>query len=258
MPAPVIYQVSSLQPLVRGRSYALQLALAPGSDAATSWAIVSGGLPSGLSLNTVTGLIAGTPNAAAEGSTYTVGVAPVNGSGTGTPQMLVFGVEYARADEDGGITAVINLDTGVVGFPGTTQRTEENRALIHLRRGDAFGMAVQFVREGMVVDLPITGIRITGKKEETDPPISFQAPGDYLFLKEGSGETARYIIWLSLNDEKLAADLDDEAKSPKGAAVIYTSEIRFQWTRSMGEQAARTAERSTLEFAISIHRDSLP
>jgi hypothetical protein len=257
MPIPVIYQSTSVHGLMRGRPFAFQPALAPGSPAASSWQLLSGTLPSGLTLNATTGKISGTPDSDAEGSTYTLGLSAVNADGVSAPLVLTMGVEYAPVEADGGLTAIIDLDTGVVGFPECDQRTEENRAVAHVRRGDAYALSVVFVRRGTVIDLPVTAMRVTGKKEETDPPIPFQAPGDYLVYKEGSGETARYNVWLSLRDEQLATDLED-ASAARGTAVPYVCEIRWMWTRSMGESSARTAERSSLEFVFVVHRDSLP
>ena len=243
--------------MTRGRFYAFQLALAVGSAAATSWGIVSGGLPTGITLNTSTGRISGTPDRESEGSTGRVGIRAINNDGDSETILLTWGIEYAPVDLDGGITAVIDLDTGVVGFIGLDQRTEaENRAIVHVKRGDQFPLPVIFMRRQMVVDMPITGLRITGKKEEADAPIPFQAPNDLIFYKQGEGETARYLIWLSLRDERLAKDLEDDSE-PRGTAVSYISEIWFSWAVSMGESSLRTAERSSLEFEVVVHRDSL-
>jgi hypothetical protein len=257
MAVPVIDPVTSVLVMTRGRAYAFQPALAPGSDAATSWSIVSGGLPTGLTLNTTTGRISGTPDSESEGSTFRVGLRATNGDGNSATVMLTIGIEYAPTDPHGGIDAVIDLDSGVLGFVGLQQKTEDNRAVCHVRRGDEFPLIVQFIRRGRVIDLPAVTMRATAKRREPDAPINLQALNDYLVYKQGEGETARYSIWLSLKDDTFANDLSED-EADEGTAVPYIGEIHWTYSVSMGEQNLRTARRSTLEFYWVIHRDSLP
>jgi hypothetical protein len=256
MPVPIIDPTTSVLTVPRGRAFAFQPALAPGSTAATGWSIVSGGLPTGLSLNTSTGRISGTADLESEGSTFRFGLRATNGDGNSETVNLTIGIEYASTDADGGLQAVIDLDSGCLGFIGLSQITEDNRAVCHVKRGDEFPLTVQFVRRGMVVDLPSVTVRATAKREEMDPPIDLQAADDFLVYRQGAGETTRYTIWLSLKADKLGLDLQDEEK-PEGTAVQYLGEVHWTWAVSMGESSTRTAKRSTLEFWWVIHRDSL-
>jgi hypothetical protein len=78
MQSPLSIGTSSLPPTTTGASYDSTLS-ASGAWGAYSWSLASGNLPAGLSLNSQTGVISGTPTTAGT-STFTV-----EATGTGTP-----------------------------------------------------------------------------------------------------------------------------------------------------------------------------
>jgi len=86
MPAPILSPTTTILALTRGRFYSIQLALAYGSPAATSWSVTSGGFPDGMTLNTTTGRISGTPSRESEGSVFVAQLTANNASG---PQCAV-------------------------------------------------------------------------------------------------------------------------------------------------------------------------
>lgn len=76
-----------------GSSYSATITATDDSGNAPTLSVVSGSLPSGLSLNSSTGVISGTPSSAsAEGSTFTVRATDVNGSTADRS----FGIPFAR------------------------------------------------------------------------------------------------------------------------------------------------------------------
>jgi hypothetical protein len=84
---PPVVTTSSLPNGVVGTTYSQTLA-ATGGDGTYSWAITTGALPSGLSLNAVPGLITGAPTAAGT-STFTVRVTSAGQSSTRTLNLTV-------------------------------------------------------------------------------------------------------------------------------------------------------------------------
>jgi subtilisin family serine protease len=70
---PLAIVTSSLAPATRGVVYASSLQATGGATPYT-WSVTSGSLPDGLTLNTATGAISGTPSSIATSATFTVGV----------------------------------------------------------------------------------------------------------------------------------------------------------------------------------------
>ncbi|GHV36891.1 hypothetical protein FACS18949_16780 [Clostridia bacterium] len=74
-----------------GTAYSVALAA---SNSPTAWAVTSGSLPDGLSLNTTTGEISGTPTAA---NTFNFSVTATNGDGASAP--VAFSVAIAKGTQ---------------------------------------------------------------------------------------------------------------------------------------------------------------
>lgn len=256
MAVPVINDTVSVLSLTRGRPFSLQLVVETGSSAASSWAIYRGALPYGLSLNTSTGLISGTPDRDSEGSVFVSQIRATNGDGNSTPLQLVWGIEAAEVDADGGAHAVIDLDTGLVGFPGTSQRDAKNRPVIHWRVGDAFPLTVTFVRAGLVVDLPnLSSLRVAGKRRDTEAAaVPFYDPEAEVWLRQGQGETARFLVWLDLTGAEIRRAVAEES-ADEGTAAPFLAEITWTWGVEMGGEEPMVATRSTLEFWAVIHSE---
>ena len=256
MAVPVINDTVSVLALTRGRPFSLQLVVETGSSAATSWGIYRGALPYGLSLNTSSGLISGTPDRDSEGSVFVSQIRATNGDGNSTPLQLVWGIEAAEVDADGGAHVVIDLDTGLVGFPGTAQKTKDNRPVIHWRSGDQFPLTVTFVRAGLVVDLPnLSALQVAGKRRDTDGvALPFYDPENEVWIRQGQGETARFMVWLDLTGDAIRAAVAEE-ETDEGTAAPFLSEITWSWGVDMGGEEPMVATRSTLEFYAVIHRE---
>jgi hypothetical protein len=258
MAAPIINPAVSLLTLTQGRYYELQLVEAVGSSAATGWQVFRGALPSGLSLNTSTGKISGTPNArAAEGSVWLTQIRATNGDGASTPLELTWGIERAEVEADGGIHAVFDLDTGAVAFPGSDQRTSDNRPVVHVRAGNKLPLTLILGRRGEVIDLAVSSVEVGGR-QTADEPItrSFRAEDDTSLLKIGEGESTRYLVTLDLTSPDLGTDVASQP-GRKGVGVPYISSIRIQWGVDMGGEAPEIYTRSSLEFWTIVHAESL-
>jgi len=116
MSVPVIDPTTSILALTRGRFCSVQLALASGSVPATSWALASGGFPDGLTLNTATGRISGTPSRESEGSGFVAEGTARNASGPNAPPKLVFGIEHSMVEPDGSLEALMEADLRAQNF----------------------------------------------------------------------------------------------------------------------------------------------
>jgi hypothetical protein len=228
---------------------AFQPALQAGSPAATSWAIQSGGLPSGLTLNTSTGKISGTADAESEGSVFRANLVALNADGTSAALPLVIGIRVAPAPADGGLHAVWDLDTGAVGWVGFTQADELGRRIVHARSGDQLPLTVQFVRAGETVPLPVATLALT--VDEYEPEDGYLLHSDATVEASGSGETARTSVWLDLSGAALAAVLG-EYEDDAGTAAGLLAELKMTWPAEFG--AGRTATRRSLPFWLMLHR----
>jgi len=259
MAAPIINPAVSLLALTQGRYYELQLIVAVGSSAAASWEVYRGSLPSGLSLNTSTGKITGVPTTrAAEGSVWNTQIRAINSSSeASTPLELTWGIERAEVDPDGGLHMVIDLDTGAVGFPGSDQRTSDNRPVVHVRAANKYPLTVILSRRGEVIDLPVSSIEVGGRIRADEPlAVSFRETDDTSVIKLGEGESARYLAWLSIASPSVGLDVAS-GQGAKGVGVPYVSSLRFKWGVDLGEEEPELAERSTLEFYVIVHSESL-
>ncbi|QYM79662.1 putative Ig domain-containing protein [Horticoccus luteus] len=116
--APKITSASSAMATV-GVAFSFQLT-ASATPAATSFTLVSGTLPAGLTLNPASGLISGTPGAPA---LTTVSVAATNTVGTGAAAQLVFSVSPSPTAP--AITSAL-VATGQVGTALSYQLTASN------------------------------------------------------------------------------------------------------------------------------------
>jgi hypothetical protein len=254
MPAPVIDPTTSVLAWQRGRYYAFQPALTAASTAADSWAIASGSLPTGVSIDEDTGLISGVVSTEAQGSIWVAQLVATNGSGPSSPVRLTFGVEYPEIEIDGAIHCVFDLDSGAVAFRGLDQVSDDGLAVVHCKANDQFPLSVQFVRREQIVELPITELQIAGKINEPEPPVALQAANDDTILQVGSGETARYLIWVDLTAAALDTALFDY-EDDDGTTVSMLAELRAEYTVDLGEELTRTASRSSLNFWLVLHRD---
>lgn len=93
-------------------SYAISATNSP-----TSYAVASGTLPAGLTLNTATGVISGTPTVAGSSS---VTVTATNAGGTSAPATLSFTITGPEINVQGNLTTIVDGDT----TPTTTDWTD--------------------------------------------------------------------------------------------------------------------------------------
>jgi hypothetical protein len=246
MPVPVINQTTSVLVWDRGRYHSAALALAPGSSAATSWAVLSGGFPEGVALNTSTGRISGTPQAEAEGSVFTAAVVARNASGDSIPLTVTIGVYWADVSLDGSVEMFFDLDHGGVRFARQTEIDEKTgAALVRWKRGDVFPLSVVFLKGAEAVDLSLEFLalvmaeEIDGKKYRLD---------DQTLTRLGIADKARYQIAVDLSAQGLAGLLGGE----ESLDLKIEIEAKFSFAQN---GATRTATRSSQTFVVRLFQD---
>lgn len=194
MAIPVISTTTSILALVKGRAFTFQPAA---TNTPTSWAIIAGALPSGLTLSSTTGRISGVPEA--EG-VFVADLRATNGSGNSTSLSLAFGVEIIPFESDSALQIDIDLATGFV----TNPRSSEDVPL-YLKSADRVVLSVGFTRDGILQDIPGLAMINVGLKEFE--PEALVLLNDGAVQKTGDYETTRYNVVLDLLHPDVAASL---------------------------------------------------
>ncbi|MBU6303647.1 MAG: putative Ig domain-containing protein [Verrucomicrobia bacterium] len=253
MPAPILSPTTSILALTRGRFYSIQPALAPGSSPATSWSLISGGFPDGMTLNPVTGRISGTPSRESEGSVFVAMVTANNASGPSAPLKLVFGIEHARVEPDGSLEAFLDLSTSGIGFRGHDKTDDFGRAVVHVKRGDRFPLSVTFLKGTEVIDLAVTNLAIVLKEFEPESRILLNPSGH--LEKQGIEDTARWITYVEFSDPAIATMLGNyEDDSDTAFPALAEVEVSYQVDRGPG-LSPFPAVRTSATFVFMVHRD---
>jgi hypothetical protein len=116
----IVQRQSQLAPAQLNTPYSLQLTTT--SNAAVTWSVASGALPAGLTLNTTSGLISGTPSATGD---FTFKIQASTGSQTDSQTYNVSVVEPLKITKSGSANAEVGLTftlaaTAAGGKPGYT------------------------------------------------------------------------------------------------------------------------------------------
>jgi hypothetical protein len=253
MPAPILSPTTSILALTRGRFYFVQLALASGSAAATSWALASGGFPDGISLHTATGRISGTPSRESEGSVFVAQVTANNASGPSTPLKLVFGIEHARVEPDSSLEAFLDLSTSGIGFRGHEKEDDSGRAVVHVKRGDRFPFSISFLKGTEVIDLAVTNLAVVLKEFEPEARVPVNPSGH--LEKQGMEDTARWLTFLDFSDPAIATVLGNyEDDSDTAFPALAEVEVSYRVDRGSG-LVPLAAVRTSATFVFMVHRD---
>lgn len=219
MAIPVVTQPATPRHIAQG--VAIPTLSISATNTPTSYAATP--LPAGISVNTSTGAITGTPTT--EGLTTTV-ITATNGSGTSASVSMVWSV--AASPVGGGLWSDLELDldlvSRVVSVPGVA--TPDSGIVFSVARGDKFDLLVGFTKWGVLKDVK-PGSEIIGLQcgfKEFEPEALLQLAGGTPD-KEGSADTARFRIPLRLTPANWAILADYE--SDDGTGVISSTEIEL-------------------------------
>ena len=146
----------------------------------------------------------------------------------------------------------MDLNTSGVGFKSHSATDANGRIVVHVKRGDKFPVALSFMKEGEIIDLPVTAIAMVCKEFEPDTKIIL-TPDEYL-VKEGSGNTARWLVLLDLTDTTLSALLSGYEED-QGTALQALCEFEVTFDSDLGDEEPVESVRSSATFTLVIHRD---
>jgi hypothetical protein len=210
MPAPVINPQSSVPMLRVNTPYSFNLTLTATSDAATSWAAVDS-LPSGLTINTTTGVISGTPLIA---GVREVRITATNSSGTSTAVTVAFAVSPVPYAAQGTMEINWDLDTRQVWNP----RVGNDARPLFGKYRDKNSISVGVYKVGLLQDLNLAGINVWLKEDETSRPFRISTGA---FQKIGQGDNARYLVDLNWDNDKIKSMLSNAPKPVQFGVYIW-------------------------------------
>jgi hypothetical protein len=245
MPVPVINTFTSLQLLTVGK---LMVPLAfSASESPTSWAATS--VPAGLSFNTTTGVLTGTPTTAA---LSTLSVTATNGTGTSVAVTLPILVEAAAASDAGEISLNLDLDTGVIWNP---YQSESDFPGLYAKHGNKLSVALGFVRRGELQTMDITGISAWLRDDPVEPPAVQLFTGAPLAPTVASAP--RYLIKLDFDQTQIAEMIQEHADDapPAGTPMQFRglSDFTVEWTApDIDGSGTMALTRTFRNFAIHI------
>lgn len=244
MSVPVISPITSIHSIPIGTTWFFQPALAPGSSAATSWAVT--GLPPGLLINAATGLISGVTNA---DGVFDVRLTASNAEGTSAPLVFPMGVR-ATGQESGLAKRInINLQTGNVYSPDTIETFK-------VKSGDLMPVAVGFEDQGNLIEVPMLALINFALKEWDDEELI--PLNDGLFRMIGAGGYTRYVTFLDFRSQTLRNILDNW-EDPYGTGFIGLAEIEWVWFESRpGFPTPQQATRTSNNFGLVPFRELKP
>lgn len=242
MPVPVIDPLTSLLAFTQGLKVNVQPSA---TESPTSWACTN--LPTGLSINTTTGLISGVPSEPWLGKSV---LTATNGSGTSTPVTL--DVAVTANDKYDTVAAVeidIDVETKVVWCPSVTNGTPP----IFAARGDKVMVSIGLRKQGLLQDLNLNFIKAYVK--EFDDDGEDYAVNDGTVEKIGSGIQTRYLILLDFTGAEFASLLAEYEKAEGTSAFPLMQFEVHQQEIAPGGSISENLPWSSRLFYLWLQRD---
>ena len=250
MPAPVINPTTSILCYRRGEYFAYQPAA---TNAPTAWTAT--GLPPGMTINPLTGLIQGAPTVQ---GVFDVTLVASNADGPSAPLIVPVGVENGPADMDTAIEIDFDLDSSIV---TRTRMADKKDAVLFGKRGDKLVLSVGLVKDGHLVDPPLVALSIGVKEFEPDPLVLLN---DGIFRRVGEYDTARFHIVCDLNNPSIPggaslpgtlSDYEDDT----GTGFDALGELQLACLHAPAEgMEMQIMNRSSRNFRFRIERDLVP
>jgi len=216
------------------------------SDSPTGWTAT--GLPTGLSIDAVSGLISGTAD---DPGVFVVGLVASNAEGDSASHEIAIGIGSDILGVDAiGVEVDVDLATGKAVLRGV-EAGDDSSPTMFAKSGDQIFIDVGFFKDGSLTQLPVTQILFTLKEYEGEDQLTLTSGVTELV---GNGLDSRFRTMIDF--DKVAID---------NALSSYEGDVRtgflglgeIEWCYSYGDvnTAALTAKRSTQTFRVALDRD---
>ena len=246
MAIPVISNTTSVLGFRKKQEFAYQ---PYASNTPTSWAAT--GLPTGVTINTTTGLISG---AATIPGVYVVSLTASNATGPSTPHQIAIGIEDGPLNDSIGIEINVDVRTGYVAASGQSQ-PDPDKAVLFAKRGDVLFLDVGFWRDDVLQDLPIADLKFQMREFDGETIL---VTSNGLIEDIGTSDAPRYRIAVDFSGPELDGVLGGyESDLRTGFLAI----AELQWILMHGSPAlptSETATRSSQTFRVYVQRDLIP
>ena len=246
MAIPVISNTTSVLGFRKKQEFAYQ---PYASNTPTSWAAT--GLPTGVTINTTTGLISG---AATIPGVYVVSLTASNATGPSTPHQIAIGIEDGPLNDSIGIEINVDVRTGYVAASGQST-PDPDKAVLFAKRGDVLFLDVGFWRDDVLQDLPIADLKFQMREFDGETIL---VVSNGLIEDIGTSDAPRYRIAVDFSGTELDGVLGGyESDLRTGFLAI----AELQWILMHGSPAlptAETATRSSQTFRVYVQRDLIP
>lgn len=158
MPIPIVSDISGLFLKQIGET----INYTPyATNVPTSWAC--GGLPAGVSINTTTGVISGTPTTPGLSA---CSLTATNASGTSAAVNFPFKIIASPLDEEGFVELNFDLQTGQITNPSITEGPQ-----IYGKNGNLIPVALGLVRATALRTIALTNIKAVLRDNYDAPPV---------------------------------------------------------------------------------------
>jgi hypothetical protein len=239
------------------------------SDTPTSWAVTSGGLPIGVTINGTTGLCSGTPTTP---GVYVFGLTATNGEGAGNEASFCWPVRATSSTPGASIDVVIDLIDLVPRLAGpplipsaassaaaaATAPASETPVLHSAKYGSDLFYAVTFEKNEAAADLTMTNVVATLKEFDTDAVLCSSDDDEEVVSFLAEGDT--YRVYLKLAGDALAAALSNYERQ-KG--TTFLARLEFSWTATNEDAetfgpAVQHGESETVYLRLTRPQRTLP
>lgn len=219
MAEPVITQPATPRTIAQGVAIPTLTLVASGDP--DEW--VASPLPAGLSLDAEAGEITGTPITAGLVSTE---ITAENEDGVSDPVTLVWNVQASPPGRGDGIDHELdfNLRTRLVTEPGIA--TAETGEVFPVKKGDRFPLLVGLIKDGVLQDFGATVTLKLGIKELAEDPRLIEV-SEPTATRVGTGDEARYRIWIRMTPAKWRSILGDYAAADE-SRLVARGELQLQ------------------------------
>jgi hypothetical protein len=243
MPKPVVTQPAT--PRVVARGIAIPALSIVATNSPDEYA--ASPLPDGLTINTETGVITGTP--IAEGL-VTTSITATNADGESDAVELVWVVQAYPVGSGNWSDLEIDIDfhTRKVSIPGV--ETGKDGAVFRVGKGDYFYLLVGVKKYGVLQDLKPSSQTVTVRcaLKEFEPESIVELNDGTPTTKVGSNDTTRFRIPIQFTPEKWQATLSNYEDDNK-TSVLANTEI---------EVTVNTLRITTVPFKVEVIRDQVP